>query len=144
MLSPPSSFGFGLTGTEPYTVGVGGGGCVSDAGGDESDPLSSFPHLHHHSIGFRLADEFESDDWMETNNDPLVTCSSRLSTQSSNPSSDLCPPLIFPSDTQQKKPNLLQSHHQHQLPTWVPTPVLQPQDLPSLQNSSSLLQKPLV
>ncbi|KAI3969161.1 hypothetical protein MKW92_052783 [Papaver armeniacum] len=166
--SPPSSFGFGLTGTEPYTVGVGGGGCVSDAGGDESDPLSSFPHLDHHSIGFRLADEFESDDWMETlinggagghgnedspesselafynNNDPFVTCSSRLSTQSSNPSSDLCPPIIFPSDTQQKNPNLLQSHHQHQLPTWVPTPVLQPQDLPSLQNSSSLLQKPQV
>ncbi|MCL7037850.1 hypothetical protein MKW94_004985 [Papaver nudicaule] len=158
----PSSFGFGLAGTEPYTVGVGGGGCVSDAGGD---PLSSFPHLDHHSIGFRLSDEFESDDWMETlinggsggcnienedspesselpfYNDPFVTCSSRLSTQSSNPSSDLCPPLIFSSsdNTQQKNPNQLESHHQ--VPTWVPSPVLQPQELPSLQNQSCLLQK---
>lgn len=62
-----------MSGSPPPPLGFGGFSDPFHSGPDTGEPGFQFPHLDHHSTGFRFADfcsgagaEFDSDEWMES------------------------------------------------------------------------------
>ncbi|XP_060191835.1 SCARECROW-LIKE protein 7-like [Lycium barbarum] len=164
-LTNSPTLGYGLTGpgfTDPFQVTP-----------DGAEPGFQFPHLEHHSTGFRFADlcggpggEFDSDEWMESligggdstgssnlqsgcdawqglYGDPFSSCPNRVSIGSSPPQTSDLNGVIF-SETQ-KNVNPLQP----QTSQWVPpSPVIQPKvvsvDVPCSSPESNFSSKPLL